>query len=296
MEHIVVAIHDGDFHADEVFAIVVFQMIFGEALVVVKTRDQRIMDAADYRVDVGDRYDPETNDFDHHAPAESGARPNGVPYASFGLVWKHFGQQVCNDAEVAELVDRRLVQGIDALDSGVRLIEKETFPGVSALNVTTMISSFNPTSFEEDRDQNAAFFEAVRWARLVLERTLAQAQAQVRAHENVRRALARADDPRIIVLDRDYPWYKAVITGSAQALYVISPRKDGHWSIEAVRKNAGDFELRRPFPAAWGGKNSHELPALTGVAEAFFCHEKLFKAVALTREGAVALARLALES
>jgi uncharacterized UPF0160 family protein len=72
-----VATHDGSFHADEVFAIAALQLL-GEPVEVVRTRDRGSQAAADLRVDVGFRHDPEAGDFDHHQRDFDGVRPNGV--------------------------------------------------------------------------------------------------------------------------------------------------------------------------------------------------------------------------
>src|ERR687885_1182144 len=104
-----VATHDGSFHADEVFAVAALSLL-GEPLEVVRTRDEVAMAASDVRVDVGFAADPATGDFDHHQRGGAGERPNGIPYASFGLVWRHHGAALCAGEEpVAGRVDAQLV-------------------------------------------------------------------------------------------------------------------------------------------------------------------------------------------
>ena len=53
---------------------------------------------------------------------------------------------------------------------------------------------------------------------------------------------------------------------------------------------------RKSFPVAWGGKIDKELQSVSGVLEAVFCHRGLFFAVAKSKEGAIKLAELALDS
>ena len=102
-----VATHSGSFHADEVFALAALTLL-DPAVEIVRTRDADALAAADLRVDVGFRDDPATGDFDHHQKGGAGERPNGVRYASFGLVWREFGARVCDgDADVAARVDQR---------------------------------------------------------------------------------------------------------------------------------------------------------------------------------------------
>ena len=58
----------------------------------------------------------------------------------------------------------------------------------------------------------------------------------------------------------------------------------------------GMFEDRMKLPAAWAGLRDEELAKVTGVPDAVFCHRALFLAVAKSKEGALALAKLALSN
>src|SRR6476620_10451279 len=99
-----VATHPGNFHADDVFAIAVLALANGE-LDIVRTRDETELAAADARVDVGGRDDPQKGG--------AGERPNGVRYASFGLVWREYGARLAGSEDAAAAIDERLVQGVD---------------------------------------------------------------------------------------------------------------------------------------------------------------------------------------
>jgi len=88
-----VATHPGNFHADDVFAVAVLELVHG-SLEVVRTRDADAQAAADVRVDVGGRHDPASGDFDHHQKGGAGERENGIRYASFGLVWREYGERL----------------------------------------------------------------------------------------------------------------------------------------------------------------------------------------------------------
>src|SRR4051794_14474736 len=113
-----VATHPGNFHADDVFAVAVLGLVHGSSLEIVRTRDAEALAAADARVDVGGRSDPATGDYDHHQKGAAGERSNGVRYASFGLVWRAHGEALAGSAEAARAIDERLVQGVDANDTG----------------------------------------------------------------------------------------------------------------------------------------------------------------------------------
>lgn len=289
-----VGTHSGSFHADEVFAIAALRLLRG-ALTVVRTRDAAELARCDLRVDVGRRHDPSTGDFDHHQGGV-GERPSGIRFASFGLVWNVFGEELCGDAGVAAEVEAELVAPIDAGDNGQELGDPR-FPGVLPFHLGRVIGGFNPPWDAEDgpRRERRGFDAALDLAEGVLRREVEAAQARARAAGHVREAVARAaaSDPRLVELDRGMPWRDVVIAEAPEALFVLYPRTRDY-GLQAVPVAAGTFENRRPLPAAWAGLDATELAAVTGVPDAVFCHVARFMAVAGSREGALELARQAL--
>jgi uncharacterized UPF0160 family protein len=289
-----VATHDGSFHADDVFAVAALRRVH-PGLEVVRTREPDLLAGADVRVDVGRRSDPASGDFDHHQREGAGARPNGIPYASFGLVWRAHGVALCDgDAHAAAGVEARLVQGVDAIDTGFAL-SSPVLAGVRPLDVSDAVDAFNP-AWDEDgapAERLARFEAAVAFAGGVLERSIAAARAHARAHALVLAAVAAAPDPRVVVLERALPWHEAVVTGAPDALYVVYPKTDG-WGVQAVPEALGTFVNRKPLPEAWAGLQAAELAALTGVPDATFCHRGRFLAAARSRAGVLALVAQAL--
>jgi uncharacterized UPF0160 family protein len=290
-----VATHPGNFHADDVFAIAVLGLVHGP-LDVVRTRDMAAQDAADLRVDVGGRSDPATGDFDHHQKGGAGERPNGIRYASLGLVWRAHGEALAGGPEAAAAIDERIVQGIDANDTG-QTISQALIDDVRPMSVSGVVAAMNPLWDEhlDPAEEDARFGEAVALATRILERELAGAAAFARAQQLVRDAIGRAADPRIIELDRNMPWRETVVTQAPEALYVMYPKTDG-WGMQAVPQEVGAFANRRDLPAAWAGLSGDELAAATGVPDAVFCHTARFYVAAGSREGITELARRALDS
>ncbi len=288
-----VATHPGTFHADDVFAVAVLGLLHGPPDVV-RTRDAALQDACDVRIDVGGRSDPATGDFDHHQKGGAGERANGIRYASFGLVWRAYGEQLAGSAHAARAIDERLVQGVDANDTG-QTIAESLVGDIRPMTVSGVVAAMNPAWDEElTPDEEAArFAEAVALATRVLERELAGAAAFARAQRLVQEAIGRAADPRIIELDRNMPWREAVVTGAPEALYVMYPKSDG-WGMQAVPRELGTFENRRDLPEAWAGLSGEELAAVTGVPDAVFCHSARFYVSAASRDGIAELARRAL--
>lgn len=288
----IVVTHSGDFHADDVFAVATLRMALGE-IEVVRTRDKELIENGDYVVDVGGINDIETEQFDHHQVGGAGERANGIPYASFGLVWKKFGEQVAGDAERAERIDQSFVQSIDAIDNGVE-ITTQLFEDVYPQSVNGLVASFRPTWKEDSSDEEylRRFLVLVDAAEAMLERLIIITRDYLEARSHVERAYQEAEDKRVIVLDRAYPW-KEILTSLPEPIYVIYPRADS-WGLKAVSVDPSTFENRKSLPESWRGKRDDELVEVTGVADAIFCHNTGYLAVARSKEGVLELAEKAL--
>lgn len=292
MADITVATHSGDFHPDDVFAVATLRLLHGDSLKVVRTRAPEVYEKADIVVDVGGEHDPERNRFDHHQEGGAGQRENTIPYASFGLVWKKYGEQLCGSAEVARTIEQKIVMPIDAMDSGVSVF-LPVFKDVDPYTYDNVIFSFRPT-WKEKTDLTEAFLEAVELTQTVLSREIQKAKDNAEGAEFVEEAYQKAEDKRIIVLDAHYPWHD-VVASHPEPLFAVYPAENS-WHVKSVWKGVVRFENRKNFPAAWAGKKDAELAAITGVADAVFCHNKLFIAVARSKEGAIQLARIAVHS
>jgi uncharacterized UPF0160 family protein len=292
-----IATHSGTFHADDVFAVAVLRLAHPDGVEVVRTRDRAVQEAADVRIDVGHTYDPDGGTFDHHQKGGAGER-DGIPYASFGLVWANYGPAICAavaDGDAPELVrgvDHLLVKPIDANDVGVQLAPVRE-DGLAPYAVSAQIAALNP-SWDEVADEDAAFAQAVEIAHLTLEREIARQASGLRARARVERAITAAGgERRLLELDEDVPWIRPVVEGAPDVLFVIYPKRDGY-GLRAVPRALGDFANRKDLPAAWAGLEGDALAAATGVPDAVFAHVKRFMAVAGSREGVLALARQAL--
>lgn len=285
-----VVTHNGKFHADDVFSIATLQLVYSD-LTLIRTRDAQQIADADIVVDVGHEYDAARGRFDHHQRGGAGARDNGIPYSSFGLVWQEYGPSLCqHDQAVVNAVDAQLVSVIDAIDCGYIL------KGESGVSLSKTISLFNPT-WQEPSEFDACFNEAVAFAQRILLRFIASVSSEIYAEQQVQEAILQAEDPQLIVLESYIPWQKTVHRHAPQALYVVYPSATGsQWMIQAVPTEPGAFSERKALPATWAGLDNEALQQLTGVSDAVFCHNGLFIAGAVSFTGIKQLAALALQS
>jgi len=286
--------HNGTFHADDVFAVATLLVYLKKDIKevnIVRSRDEKDFASADYVVDVGGVHDEEKNRFDHHQAGGAGKREDGVPYASFGLVWKKFGRELLGVD--AERLEKLLVESIDAHDSGVEIaksVKGELYP----YTFGRLVSSLNPTWKEEAESAGTKFLEAVSVAKRILETEIRFLKDEEEARKKIVEAYEKSEDKRIVILEKDYPW-PGVLNGFPEPLFVIYHRKDGSYGVKAVRDSVLEFKNRKDFPSAWAGKRNEELQKATGISDAIFAHNGRFMAVAASLEGALALAKLALK-
>lgn len=290
-----VATHNGSFHADDVFGVATLKMYHDEPIKVVRTRDTEKIHTADFAVDVGESYNPQRGRFDHHQQGGAGVRENGIPYAAFGLVWRQYGKAVCNDSEVAEIVDSKLAQPIDAIDNGIALNDGDPrFPGAYPYTIASLVAAFRPTWQEPDTKSDDTFSSLLKLATGVIDRERAHAQATLAATDEVQEAYENADDQRIIILEKDQPW-RGVLCGKPEPLLVVYPKPErGEWCVKAVPDEG--FDNRIDLPEQWAGKSGQELSRATGVKGSVFAHRAQFMAVAETKQQAKKLALKALRN
>ncbi len=294
-EHITTAVtHNSRFHSDDLFAAAALRLLRPE-MKFIRTRDEAVHAAAEFIFDIGGFYVPEKFQFDHHQIGRAGKRANGIDYAAFGLIWKHFGVQIAGDEKVAAIVDQVLVSAVDAMDNGINLMEPLR-DDVSPYLAFRAFMSANPTWREDVSLTDEYFYKALEFAVYILQREIINAQDAVTGYAFVEKAYEVAEDKRMIMLDGSYP-FKEVLLKKEEPLYVVRPTPQStDWKVEAIPKGRWTFENRKPFPEAWAGLKDADLAAVTGVPDAKFCHTARFLAVAKSREGAIALARLALDA
>lgn len=288
---VIIATHNGKFHADDVFGVTLLLQLYPRATVV-RTRDPKRLAKADIVLDVGGVYDPKAHRFDHHQNT-SGARDNGIYYSAFGLLWQHYGRRFCNDdVKVWHRIDQALVQVIDAIDNGQDLYAISDY-GVRPVTVSDVIGWFTPLTVSGDEKADDQFFVAVKLATQLLLRIRAKMQDAVAGERIFLDAYAATPDTRYVALDRFVP-HAHIANRQPGLLYVVFPDINGEWRVQTVQAAMGSFESRVSLPQAWRGLEGEPFIRASGVSDGVFCHRSGFIAGARSRNGAMALLRQAL--
>jgi uncharacterized UPF0160 family protein len=309
----IIATHSGKFHADDVWAAAVLNLMFpGSELV--RTRDPAVIARADFAVDVGGVWDPEKGRFDHHQKGFQGARASGVVYASAGLVWTEYGPRcvslvaeqaghalsLAQAAEIAHAIDADLVQYLDMSDTGAA----RNAPG--SYGLSAIISGFNPGWLDEQAAGSAEAADLMRMTRFrqamdiatdILRNGVLYRVGALLAVQQVRRS-QRMDDGRLLFLENSaLPWASIVRNEMPQVLFVIShSMAEQRYMLHTVPSAPESFDARKDLPPHWAGLQGDELAAATGVPDAVFCHNNLFIAACKSWDGVLTMARQALDA
>lgn len=308
----IIATHSGKFHADDVWAVMVLNTVF-PGCEIVRTRDPDKILQADFAVDVGGIWDPQTGRFDHHQKRFDDARESGVVYASAGLVWKEYGPRCVEliaeahtgyrilfeqARQISYAIDSDLVQYLDMADTGA----SKNAPG--SYGLSAVISGFNPTWIDEQAADSIAAAEGLRLQQFhramefiadILTNAVKYRIGGMLAVRHVRESELLEDGRVIFLKNGALPWSSVVRNEMPNVLFVISYNiAEQRHMLHTVPATTDTFEARKDLPASWAGLRGPELATVTGVSDAIFCHNKRFIASAKSFEGALTMARLAL--
>ncbi len=294
-QKITIVTHSGQFHADDIFAVATLSLFLEEKneIKVVRTRDPEIIKEADFVVDVGGIHDEEKNRFDHHQIGGGGIRDNGIPYASFGLVWKKYGLELTGDSETSSKIEQKLVTPIDAYDNGITL-GNPVFPDVEYYTIDDLVAAFRVTWKENEKELDTRFEFLVGITKELIIREIKKIKDKKEAGEFILQAYTQSNNKTLLNLDKYYP-YSAYLDSMPDVLLVTYPDTSGNnWCLQAVNVPDKKFVSKILLPLPWAGKRDKELEEATGVEGSVFCHKDRFFAVAKTREAIFKLAELAL--
>ena len=288
--------HNGTFHSDEVFSTVLLSKVLKKDILKL-CRTSNIKEGI-----TGFVYDVGYGKYDHHQPGGNGERKNGIKYSSFGLVWRDFGKDYLKQLnclqieEVWSMLDKKLVQNIDAIDNGQ--LGKLTQFDFEVVTLPNLISMYNSNWDDEQANQNEMFLKAVQFAQTVFDRFIISVVSKIRAKSRVEDAIENSKN-QILILEKFMPWKEFLLDSENEKakniLFVVFPSNRGGYNVYAVPKENGSFESRKLFPAKWAGLKDEELQKATGVATATFCHTNRFICATKTKEDAIKIANIAVK-
>lgn len=268
--------HDGVFHCDDIFAYVVLKIIY-PVHTLTRTRNNDIIEDADIVFDVGGIYDSHDLLFDHHQ--KGGVVIDGRSYSSVGLIWKEYGEETVKALtkgltyeqvkEVAFLVDQKLIAGIDYIDTGEFMKNKDNFSTPQIFNVSNIISLMNPI---DGSDFDYSFFEASVLAFNILNNLVLQVSNSVKLKNEIKLKVesSRKRQLSYVILDPFIPWRDVVnLKEHGDMQRFIFPYIDGNWIVQQTK-------WANPFPEKWRGLTKEELRKETGISDMTFCHNAGF--------------------
>lgn len=284
--------HAGTFHADEVMATVFLLNKFG-SIKLCRVNKVSNHDAFIYDIGFG-KYDHHQSDFDK-------TRENGIKYASCGLVWEEFGKDIAkllnvkDEKQFFDTIDKNLVMDIDRDDNGQSV---NITPDIKIQNIPNLIGSFNP-NWDCIEDEDLCFLNAVSFANTIFNNLVENILSKESAREVVEQKISESKN-HILLLDKYMPWKDIVLTSknekAKEVLYAVFPSKRGGYNVVATPKASGSFDVKKPFPKSWSGKEKQELKTISKVDTITFCHKGLFICACDTYEDAIKIAEIAVNN
>jgi uncharacterized UPF0160 family protein len=280
--------HSGSFHADDVFAVASLSLLYPD-YEIYRSRDPEIWERCDFLVDVGGSYDHNNRKYDHHF-RNGPTYEDGLPMSSIGLVWKHYGADICKSSEIADQVCRLLIRGLDANDSGITLsVKGEGTPDAQEISLSKSIAIMNHLN---PASADTAFAAEVDRARLFLQAVIADSEIWVNSKEEVESALKEAlkEDLSYIEVSENCMWQEHLLKSDTNDSILYTLYQRGlKWYVRAVPSGEAGYKNRRDFPEEWGGLSGEEFSQAAGIADGIFCHQSLFICATKSKESALSL-------
>ena len=325
----IIVTHSGMFHADDALAVhMLYKLPRLHNATLIRTRDPAQIARGTFVVDVGAEYDHARHRYDHHQRGffETFSDTHKTKLSSAGLVWKHFGREILaahlgvaeTDPRIDTLYTKMyddFVEAIDAIDNGIPMYPGAAGPPAyrSRTDLSSRVAHLGPRWNQESND--AILLERFRIAsRLAgtefFERVDDAVESWFPARDIVRAALearTRFDGAdargRIILFERAVNWKGHLyqletelgVPDADKPLYVVYPDEGGRWRVQAVPVDPESFESRRALPEPWRGVRDEQLSTVTGIPGCIFTHNSGFIGGNETRDGALEMARRALE-
>jgi uncharacterized UPF0160 family protein len=234
------------------------------------------------------------------------------------------------DAALSDKIWKKIYAGfvehVDGIDNGIEAFES----GSPNYNVSTTLSSrvgqLNPSWNEasEDTVRNQLFQQAMMltqkefvhrvtslytsWfpARSIVERAITKEEENTEQKSSKRQKTEDGEDvwtidAQILVLDQYCPWIEHLFDLEKENnmvgryKYCLFPDNNGGARVRAVPAAPGSFASRKALPTPWRALRDEELSTLIGIDGCVFVHNSGFIGGNKTFDGAMAMARSAIE-
>lgn len=275
----IVCIHDAPQHADDIFCVAAFQLIY-PSIIVIRSRKKEEWDKADFLVDVGNEYIPEEGKYDHHQESfvKYHKSPNtfnwerGPKYAAFGLIWEHYGKEVIlsvlSKKELLKKLNREfteedltfihtevendIVTSVDAIDNGDTRPFRLDNGAYRLPTMSKFIQSLNPCPIVEENSYKELFDLSIKMAKTYLERSILKAFTVIVCKDVMLKYLESNFKDGILILDQYLPWspiFRLLREETKMVDMVIYPSSDG-WMFQSpyfiVSTDMGRFSKFMP--------------------------------------------------
>ncbi|KAF8898711.1 GAMM1 protein [Infundibulicybe gibba] len=322
----IIGTHNGTFHCDEALAVFMLrQTTQYHDSGLKRSRDPAILDTCDIVVDVGAVYDESKQRFDHHQRGFTEVFGHGftTKLSSAGLVFKHFGKEVIanrtqipvDDPKVNTLwikMYKEFIEALDAIDNGISQYPEDVKPRYkNRTDLSSRVGSLNP-AWNQPFDSATVDAHFSKASALTGAEFLGKldyyANAWLPARDLLISSIAasKAIDPsgKIILFEQFLPWKEhlfeleaeAATPDADKATYVVYPDETGgNWRIQAVPVSPESFESRKALPEKWRGVRDEQLSEVSGIPGGVFVHASGFIGGNKTKDGAMQMARTALE-
>jgi uncharacterized UPF0160 family protein len=208
------------------------------------------------------------------------------------LVWKHYGEAVCDSKDIADYIEENITQPIDAGDNGVSLYDLKEYQ-IKPFELYNFVSLFSPP-WGSDESKDDQFHQAVDWARGILKRMIMKGQGAQKQHTLIAQVYESSRDKRVLEFDVSISMMSVIQYPDVEVVVCPDdPQSNNKWTATCVRKDFNTFDSRVSFPAKWAGLSGQDLQEVSEIADAEFCHKARFIFVAQSKESAVLAAKLA---
>lgn len=295
-----VGTHNGIFHCDEIIAISILDILYNNKknINVIRSRNIELLkNKANILIDIG------AGKFDHHQKGGNGKRKNGVEYASSGLIWKEFGKDVIALLSEGKLNNNQIEDLFNLIDSDlIQNIDKEDNGQISLYHPFQFIKNFLPNWNSKYIDYDKKFELCINISSTILENIIknyiSAYLAKVEIENRIKSTTEHIDNV-LIIPNQTIPWIETIISYNENNInnenidFVVFPYPDGGYAMQCVPKSQDDlFSQRIPLPDEWAGETIN-LPTISRINSAIFCHRGKFFARALELDDIMNMCKLA---